>query len=105
MTLPGKSLLLAGILLATPALAADGNMPFSPDRQIKFLKIQRQIQQLQLHMADLQRQYEQAAGTIKQLQEEQESECTAAAKASNVDLTRYNCDLDELKFVPKPARK
>jgi len=100
-----RTILLAILLLASPALAADDNKPFSPETQVKLLKAQRQIQHQQIRIADLQRQYDQATATITKLQAEMESECAAAAKASNVDLTKYNCDLDQLMFVPKSEKK
>jgi hypothetical protein len=96
---------LAALLLALPLVAADDNKPFSPEMQIKLLKAQRQIQASQLQMADLQRQYEQAAALIKQLQAEMEGDCATAAKAANVDLTKYTCDLDKLVFLPRPDKK
>ena len=107
MSLKGSlwGIAVAAVLLTTPALAADDNKPFPPDTQIKFLKAQRQIQQLQLQVIDLQRKFDQATNTIKQPQGQMEADCTAAAKAANIDLTKYNCDLDQLMFVPKPEKK
>ena len=49
-------------------------------------------------MSDLQRQ-------ARELQVAMENECVTAAKASNVDLTKFNCDVDKLTFVPKPEKK
>jgi hypothetical protein len=34
-----------------------------------------------------------------------ENECSVAAKQANVDLTKFNCDVDKLTFVPKPGPK
>jgi hypothetical protein len=54
-----KKLVLATVLLALPALAADkpnDNKPLSQEIQIKVLKAERQIQQIQLQMSNLQRQ-------------------------------------------------
>ena len=48
-------------------LAADDTKPFSADTSIKLLKTQRQIQQLQIQIADLQRQFDQATAAINQL--------------------------------------
>jgi len=95
--LPVVLLLLSGVLGAGDA------KPLPKDNQINLLKVQRQIQQVQIQMADLQRQYEQASNTIKQLQTQMETECNAAAKEANVDLTKFTCDLDTLTFVAKPA--
>jgi len=100
-----RKILLVVILLAAPALAADDDKPFPPDTQIKFLKTQRQIQQLQLQMSDLQRQFDQATTAIKQLQGQMEADCAAASRAANVDLAKYSCDLDQLMFVPRPEKK
>jgi hypothetical protein len=93
----------AALALAATAAAAQESKPFAPETQITFLKAQRDMQTLQLKIADLQRQFDQAAAAIKELQGRLEAECATAAKAANVDLTRYNCDLDKLAFVPKPA--
>ncbi len=100
-----KKIVLAIMLLASTALAADDSKSFSSDTQIKLLKVQRQIQQLQIQIADLQRQFDQATNNIKHLQAQLESECSTAAKALNVDLSKYNCDLDQLTFVPKSEKK
>lgn len=43
-------------------------------------------------------------GILNQVQVYMESECVAAAKASNVDLAKFNCDIDKLTFVPKPEK-
>ena len=93
-----KKLVLGFILLAIPVLAADDNKPLPQDSQIKILKAVRQLQQIQIQMSDLQQQ-------ARQLQVYLENECVAAAKASNVDLTKFNCDVDKLTFVPKPEKK
>jgi hypothetical protein len=84
-------------------VAAQDIKPFPPETQIKLLKAQRDIQAQQIKIADLQRQFDQAAAAIKELQAQMEAECAAAAKAANVDHTKYNCDLDKLAFVPKAA--
>ena len=54
-------------------------------------------------MVEIERQYEQSTNTIKTLQAQMEAECSAAAKEAKVDLGKYNCDLDQLMFVAKPA--
>lgn len=92
-----KKILLGVILLAMPVLAADDNKPLPEDSQIKILKAVRELQTLQMQMSDLQRQ-------ARQLQVFMETECVNAAKASNVDLTKFNCDVDKLTFVPKPVK-
>jgi len=56
------------------------------------------LQDIQIQMTDLQRQ-------ARELQVAMENECVAAAKASNVDLAKFNCDVDKLTFVPKPEKK
>ena len=33
------------------------------------------------------------------------NDCAAAAKASNVDLSKFTCDLDTLTFAPRPEDK
>jgi len=86
------------ILLAIPVLAADDNKPLPQDTQVKILKATRQLQQIQMQMSDLQQQ-------ARALQIYMENECVAAAKASNVDLAKFNCDVDKLTFVPKPEKK
>ena len=90
-----KKILLVTILLAFPALAADdalkANKPLPQDAQIKLLKAQRQ--------------YDQAVKEAKDLQTEMANECSAAAKASNVDLGKFTCDLDTLTFVPRAEEK
>ena len=93
-----KKFVFGLILLAIPVLAADDNKPLPQDTQIKILKATRQLQQIQIQMSDLQQQ-------ARQLQIYMENECVAAAKASNVDLTKFNCDVDKLTFVPKPEKK
>lgn len=101
---PTKSLFLTSLFLLLPALqAADDPKPLPKDTQISLLKAQRQIQQLQIQMADLQRQYDQATATIKQLQARMEADCAAAAKDANVDLAKFTCNLDTLAFTPKPV--
>src|SRR5260370_1124645 len=96
-----KTLTLAAFMLATVTLSAQDGKPFSPDTQIKFLKSQRQIQQVQIQMADLQRQFDQLANSVKLLQTQMESDCVAAAAEAKVDLTKFTCDVDKLAFVPK----
>jgi hypothetical protein len=98
-------MIFAVILLTIPVLAADENKPLPQDAQIKLLKGQRQAQRIQLQMADLQRQYDQAVKDLKAVQAEMESDCAAAAKEANVDLSKYTCDLDKLAFVPRPEKK
>jgi len=93
-----KKLVLGVILLAIPVLAADDNKPLPQDSQVKILKAVRQLQQIQMQMSDLQRQ-------ARELQITMENECVTAAKASNVDLSKFNCDVDKLTFVPKPEKK
>jgi len=93
-----KKFVFGLILLAIPVLAADDNKPLPQDTQVKILKATRQLQQIQMQMSDLQQQ-------ARQLQIYMENECVAAAKASNVDLTKFNCDVDKLTFVPKPEKK
>jgi hypothetical protein len=93
-----KKLVLAAVLLAIPVMAADDNKPLPQESQVKLLKAERQLQQLTMQMADLQRQ-------ARELQIYMENECVSAAKASNVDLTKFNCDVDKLTFVPKPEKK
>ena len=100
-----KRIILAAVLLAIPVLAADDNKPLPQDAQIKLLKGQRQAQRIQLQMADLQRQYEQAVKDLKAVQTDMENDCTAAAKEANVDLSKYTCDLDKLAFVPRAEKK
>jgi len=92
-----KKFVLGLMLLAIPVLAADDNKPLPQDSQVKILKAERQLQQIQVQMSDLQRQ-------ARQLQVYMENECVAAAKASNVDLAKFNCDVDKLTFVPKPEK-
>jgi len=93
-----KKFVFGLILLAIPVLAADDNKPLPQDTQVNILKATRQLQQIQMQMSDLQQQ-------ARQLQIYMENECVAAAKASNVDLTKFNCDVDKLTFVPKPEKK
>ncbi len=104
-----KKILFLTLLLAFPALAADdapkANKPLPQDAQIKLLKAQRQFQQIQMQMSNLQRQYDQAVKEAKDLQTEMTNDCTAAAKQSNVDLSKFTCDLDSLTFVPRTEEK
>ena len=93
-----KKLVLGVILLAIPVMAADDNKPLPQDSQVKILKAVRTLQQIQMQMSDLQRQ-------ARELQIYMENECVSAAKASSVDLTKFNCDVDKLTFVPKPPKK
>jgi len=99
-------LMFATILLAAiPAMAADEPKPLPQDSQLKMLKAQRDMQQLQLKMTGLQDQYKDAVLAAQQLQAQMENECVVAAKTAGVDLTKYNCDVDKLTFVLKPAPK
>jgi hypothetical protein len=104
-----KKILLLSILLAVPALAADdvakANKPLPQDAQIKLLKSQRQFQQVQMQMANLQRQYDQAVKDGKDLQSQMAGDCAAAAKEANVDLSKFTCDLESLTFVPRAEEK
>lgn len=84
-------------MLAIPVFASDDNKPLPQDTQVKMLKATRQLQQIQMQVSDLQQQ-------ARQLQVYMENECVAAAKASNVDLAKFNCDVDKLTFVPKPVK-
>jgi hypothetical protein len=93
-----KKLVFVFVLLAIPALAADDNKPLPEDSQVKILKAVRQLQTIQMQMSELQNQ-------ARQLQIYMENECVVAAKASSVDLTKFNCDVDKLTFVPKPPKK
>ena len=86
------------ILLSVPVMAQDENKPLPQDSQVKILKAVRQLQQIQMQMSELQQQ-------ARQMQIYMENECVAAAKASNVDLAKFNCDVDKLTFVPKPEKK
>ena len=98
-----KYALLGTLFLAAAPLMAQESKPLSADAQIKLLKAERQVQQVRIQMADLQRQFDQATFTVKQLQAQMEADCAAAAAESKVDLTKYACDVDKLAFVPKPA--
>ena len=103
-----RILFLIAVLLAVPAWAADttaANKPLPQDAQIKFLKAQRQAQQIQMQMTNLQRQYEDAVKQLKELQTQMSSDCSAAAKEANVDLSKFTCDLDSLTFAPKADEK
>jgi flagella basal body P-ring formation protein FlgA len=105
-----NKIIMITLLLALPALAAADdtaktNKPLPQDAQIKLLKAQRQFQQLQMQMSNLQRQYDQAVKDAKDLQTEMANDCTAAAKAANVDLGKFTCDLDSLTFVPRAEDK
>ena len=93
-----KKLVLGVILLAIPVLGAQEDKPLPQESQVKILKAVRTLQQIQMQMSDLQSQ-------ARQLQIYMENECVTAAKASNVDLTKFNCDVDKLTFVPKPPKK
>ncbi|HVN84269.1 MAG TPA: hypothetical protein VMW17_05430 [Candidatus Binatia bacterium] len=98
-----KTCLLAILLIAAPVLAIDDSIPFTQETQLKLLKTLRQFQDQQLKIKDLQRQFDQASLVVRQIQDQLEADCAAAAKDAKVDLTKYNCDLDKLSFVPKPA--
>ena len=104
-----NKIIMITILLALPALAADDaqktNKPLPQDAQIKLLKAQRQLQQLQMQMSNLQRQYDQAVKDAKDLQTEMANACTAAAKTASVDLSKFTCDLDSLTFAPRVEDK
>jgi phage host-nuclease inhibitor protein Gam len=100
-----KRVILAAILLAIPALAADTNQPLPQETQLKLLKAQRQMQQIRSQMGDLQRQYDQAVTEAKDLQAQMGNDCAAAAKAANVDLSKFTCDLDTLTFAPRSEDK
>lgn len=103
-----KKALFATILLAAfSTMAADEPkpVPLPQDSQVKMLKAQRDLQQVELQMDSLQEQYKQAVIKAHDLVLQMQDECTVAAKASNVDLTKYNCDVDTLTFVLKPEPK
>ena len=100
-----KKVILATLLLAIPALAADANKPLPQETQIKLLKAQRQMQEIRSQMSDLQRQYDQAVKNAKDLQAQMGNDCAAAAKEANVDLSKFTCDLDTLTFAPRPEDK
>jgi hypothetical protein len=101
-----KKALFATILLAAiPAMAADEPKPMPQDSQVKMLKAQRDLQQVQIQMDGLQNQYTQTLKQAKDLRAQMESECVVAAKTAGVDLTKYNCDVDKLTFVLKPEPK
>jgi len=104
-----KKIILATLLLAIPVLAAENpatnNRPLPQDTQIKLLKAQRQAQQIQLQMNNLQRQYDEAVKQLKELQTQMVSDCAAAAKEMKVDEEKYTCDLDSLTFAPKAEEK
>jgi hypothetical protein len=104
-----KRILLASLLVALPAVAADDasktNKPLPQDAQIKLLKAQRQMQQLQMQVSSLQRQYEQAVKDARDLQAQMGNDCASAAKQSNVDLSKFTCDLDSLTFMPRAEEK
>jgi len=99
-----KKLFLIAILFTIPALAQSSseNKPLPQDTQIKLLKAQRQLEQIQLKVDDLERQYKEALKQANDLKIEMNDDCTAAAKQSNVDLTKFTCDLDSLTFAPRP---
>ena len=102
-----KKIWLIALMLAVPALSQSKseNKPLPQDAQIKLLKGQRQLQQLQAQMADMQRQYKEAVKQAHDLQVQMNDDCGVAAKASNVDLTKYTCDMDSLTFAPRPEPK
>ena len=104
-----KKMLLIAVLLVFPALAADNanstSKPLSQETQIKLLKAQRQLQQIQMQMTNLQRQYDEAVKQAKELQTQMSNDCADAAKQANVDMNKFSCDLDSLAFVPKPEEK
>ena len=105
-----KRFLLVAGLLAVPVLAqstqsSSGNKPLPQDTQIKMLKAERDLQKLQLQITDLQHQYQDAVKRAQGLQREMGEECSAAAKASSVDLTKFTCDVDSLTFAPRPEPK
>jgi peptidoglycan hydrolase CwlO-like protein len=104
-----KRVLLIAALLTIPAFAADNanntNKALPQDAQIKLLKAQRQLHQLQMQMSNLQRQYDDAVKQAKELQTEMGSDCAEAAKQSSVDLNKFTCDLDSLTFTPRPEEK
>jgi hypothetical protein len=86
-----KNIFFATLLLATiPAMAADDPKPLPQDTQVKMLKSQRQMQQIQIELINLQAQME--------------NDCVAAAKESNVDLAKFTCDMDKLAFAPKVGK-
>ena len=68
------------------------------ESQVKILKAVRQLQQIQMQMSDLQTPGARTANYM-------ENECVTAAKASNVDLTKFNCDVDKLTFVPEACEE
>jgi hypothetical protein len=86
-----KKFVLFMILLAIPVIAAEDFKPLPQDAQLKLLKGQREMQQLQIQ--------------IGSLQSQMEGDCAAAAKESNVDLSKFTCDLDKLSFVPRAEKK
>jgi len=69
------------------------------------LKAQRQFQQTQLQMSNLQREFDQAVKSAKELQTEMANDCAAAAKQSSVDLSKFTCDVESLTFVPRAEEK
>lgn len=102
-----KKLMLITLMLAIPALAQSNSAdkPLPQDTQIKLLKAQRQLHDLQAQMNDLQHQYKDVVKQSNDLQTEMNDDCGAAAKAANVDLTKYTCNLDSLTFTARPAPK
>jgi len=101
-----KKALFASILLAAiPAMAADEPKPMPQDSQVKMLKAQRDLQQLQIQVTNLQSQYNDAIKQAQELRAQMENECVVAAKTAGVDLTKYSCDVDRLTFVVKPDPK
>jgi hypothetical protein len=103
-----KKIALALILVALPVIAQEAakpNKPLPQESQIKLLKAQRQLQQIQLQITNLQRQYDQAVKDARDLQSEMSNDCSEAAKQSNVDLSKFTCDLDSLTFAPRSEDK
>ncbi len=102
-----KKLWLVALLLAVPAMSQskDDNKPLPQDTQIKLLKTQRQLQQIQVQINGLERQYKEAVKQSTDLQTEMNSDCATAAKTANVDLSKFTCDLDSLTFAPRPEPK
>jgi hypothetical protein len=58
-----KFMFAAIVLAAMPAMAADEAKPLPQDSQVKMLKAERDIQQVQIQMANLQNQYNEAVKT------------------------------------------
>jgi hypothetical protein len=103
-----KTIALAFILVGLPVVgqeAAKTQKPLPQDSQIKLLKTQRQLQQIQIQINNLQRQYDQAVKDARDLQSQMSSDCSEAAKQANVDLSKFTCDLDTLTFAPRAEEK